>query len=178
MQEFTTIRVSKEIRDELSLYGSKQESFESILSKIIREKKSHSSPEHKIPTNDLEVITWLSVLQIKLTLGRGISSMAHYANIPPKKKVRIKIDYRKLYAEQRAVLVDIIENEVTIGKALLKLKSGFGDGTFNRRSEELLQLRPQFVYNRKNKIYTDTKAEIDKPLIESEVEKSVWVFQM
>jgi len=56
MQEFTTIRVSKEIRDELSLYGSKQESFESILSKIIREKKSHSSPEHKIPPQANEVL--------------------------------------------------------------------------------------------------------------------------
>jgi len=99
--------------------------------------------------------------------------MPRYSNIPPKRKIKIIVDYAKKYAEQRAVLSDIIEENVTIGKALLKLKSGFGDGTFNRRSEELLQLRPQFVYNRKNKIYTDTKAEIDKPLIESEVEKSI-----
>jgi len=99
--------------------------------------------------------------------------LTHFANIPPKRKVRINVDYTKRYAEQRAVLSDIIESEVTIGKALLKLKSGFGDGIFNRRSEELLELRPQFVYNRKNKIYTDTKATIDKPLIESEVEKSI-----
>ena len=99
--------------------------------------------------------------------------MTHYANIPPKRKVRNIIDYKIRYAEQRAVLSDIIEKEVTIGKALLKLKSGFGDGIFNRRSEELLQLRPQFVYNRKNKIYTDTKAEIDKPLIQTEVEKLI-----
>jgi len=56
MQEFTTIRVSKEIRDELSLYGSKQESFESILSKIIREKKSQKpTTVQEIPTNDIEV---------------------------------------------------------------------------------------------------------------------------
>ena len=99
--------------------------------------------------------------------------MPRYSNIPPKRKIKIIVDYAKKYAEQRAVISDIIESEVTIGKALLKLKSGFGDGTFNRRSEELLELRPQFVYNRKNKIYTDTKAEIDKPLIESEVEKSI-----
>ena len=99
--------------------------------------------------------------------------MTHFANIPPKRKIRIIIDYTKKYAEQRAVLVDIIEENVTIGKALLKLKSGFGDGTFNRRSEELLQLRPQFVYNRKNKIYTDTNAEIDKPLIQTKVEKLI-----
>jgi len=99
--------------------------------------------------------------------------LTHYANIAPKRKVRNIIDYKIRYAEQRAVLSDIIEKEVTIGKALLKLKSGFGDGIFNRRSEELLELRPQFVYNRKNKIYTDTKATIDKPLIQSEVEKSI-----
>ncbi len=99
--------------------------------------------------------------------------MSNFANIPKRYKKKVVVDYPKRYAEQRAVLSDIIENEVTIGKALLKLKSGFGDGTFNRRLEELLELRPQFVYNRKNKILTDTKATIDKPLTESEVEKSV-----
>ena len=66
--------------------------------------------------------------------------MTHFANIPPKRKIRIIIDYTKKYAEQRAVLVDIIEENVTIGKALLKLKSGFGDGTFNRRLEDMLEL--------------------------------------
>jgi len=99
--------------------------------------------------------------------------MANYANIPPKRKVRINIDYRKLYAEQRAVLVDIIENEVTIGRALLQMKSGFGDGTFNRRAREVPQLITHINYNTKNQIFTDTKAQIDKPLIESEVEKSI-----
>jgi len=103
---------------------------------------------------------------INLTLGRGISSMANYANIPPKRKGKIKVDYSKLYAEQRAVLVDIIEENVTIGKALLKLKSGFGDGTFNRRLEDMFELNKSIVYNRKTKIFTDTKAQIDKPLIQ------------
>ena len=55
MEEFTTIRVSKELRNTLSQYGKKQESFESILSKIIKE-KSQNQPQSKIPTNDLEVI--------------------------------------------------------------------------------------------------------------------------
>lgn len=94
--------------------------------------------------------------------------MSNFANIPPRRKVRINVDYKKQYAEQRAVLSDIIEENVTIGKALLRLKSGFGDGIFNRRIEELLELRPQYVYNRKNKIFTDTKAQIDKPLINTE----------
>jgi len=106
--------------------------------------------------------------QIKLTLGRGISSMTHYANIPPKRKIKIKVDYNKLYAEQRAVLVDIIEKEVTIGKSLLRIKSGYGDGTFNRRLADVLELNKSIDYNRKTKILTDTKAEIDKPLIEKE----------
>jgi len=94
--------------------------------------------------------------------------MAHYANIPPKKKVKIKVDYNKLYAEQRAVLVDIIESEVTIGKSLLRVKSGYGDGTFNRRLADVLELNASINYNRKTKIFTDTKAQIDKPLIEKE----------
>ena len=38
--------------------------------------------------------------------------MPGYANIPPKRKVpKIPVDYMKLYAEQRAVLLDIIEEE-------------------------------------------------------------------
>jgi len=99
--------------------------------------------------------------------------LTHFANIAPKRKERIKVDYNKLYAEQRAVLVDIIEKEVTIGKSLLRIKSGFGDGTFNRRLADVLELNKSIDYNRKTKILTDTKAEIDKPLIESEVEKSI-----
>jgi len=99
--------------------------------------------------------------------------MPRFSNIPPKRKIKIKVDYNKLYAEQRAVLVDIIEKEVTIGKSLLRIKSCFGDGTFNRRLADVLELNKSIDYNRKTKILTDTKTEIDKPLIESEVEKSV-----
>jgi len=94
--------------------------------------------------------------------------MANFANIPPKRKVKIIVDYNKLYAEQRAVLVDIIEKEVTIGKSLLRIKSGYGDGTFNRRLADVLELNASINYNRKTKILTDTKAQIDKPLIEKE----------
>jgi len=99
--------------------------------------------------------------------------MPRFSNIPPKRKVKIIVDYAKRYAEQRAVLVDIIESEVTIGKSLLRVKSGYGDGIFNRRLADVLELNASIVYNRKTKILTDTKAQIDKPLIESEVEKSV-----
>jgi len=55
MEEFTTIRVSKELRNTLSQYGKKQESFESILSKIIKEKSQKPARSPEIPTNDLEV---------------------------------------------------------------------------------------------------------------------------
>jgi len=100
--------------------------------------------------------------------------MPGYANIPPKRKVpKIPVDYMKLYAEQRAVLLDIIEEEGEIGKALLQIKSGFANGTFDRRLAELLQLQTSIIYNRKTKLCIDTKHKIDKPLIESEVEKSV-----
>jgi len=100
--------------------------------------------------------------------------MTYFANIAPRRKaIKETINYTKLYAEQRAKLVDIIEEHVTIGKGLLKLKSGFGDGTFNRRFTDLLELTPHIVYNRKTKIVTDTKAQIDKPLTESEVDKIV-----
>jgi len=99
--------------------------------------------------------------------------MPRFSNIPPKRKVKIIVDYAKRYAEQRAVLVDIIESEVTIGKSLLRVKSGYGDGIFNRRLADVLELNASIVYNRKTKILTDTKAQIDKPLIESEVEKSI-----
>ncbi len=100
--------------------------------------------------------------------------MPRFSNIPPRRKaVKINIDYVKLYADQRTVLADIIEDEGTIGKALLQIKSGFANGTFDRRLSELLQLQTSIIYNRKTKLCIDTKHKIDKPLIESEVEKAV-----
>jgi len=100
--------------------------------------------------------------------------MANYANIPPKRKLpKVYVDYVKKYAEQRAILLDIIESEVTIGQALLQIKSGFGDGIFNRRIAELKQLFTHIHYNSHTKLFTDTSVKIDKPLTESEVEKSV-----
>jgi len=76
--------------------------------------------------------------------------MPRFSNIPPKRKIKIIVDYNKKYAEQRAVLVDIIEKEVTIGKSLLRIKSGYGDGTFNRRLADVLELNASIVYNRKS----------------------------
>ncbi len=100
--------------------------------------------------------------------------MPRFSNIPPRRKVPvIPTDYVKLYTEQRAVLSDIIEQEGEIGKALLQLKSGFGDGIFSRRSAELLQLQTSIIYHRKNKLYINTKPKIDKPLTAVEVEKAV-----
>ncbi len=100
--------------------------------------------------------------------------MTYFANIPPKSKaIKEKIDYPKQYAELRMQLLDIIESEVTIGRAQLQIKSKFGDGTFNRRFSELLQLHTDIDYNSHTKIVTDTSAQIDKPLTKSEVEKIV-----
>ena len=100
--------------------------------------------------------------------------MTFHSNTPPRRKViKEKVDYVKLYAELRMELLDIIESEVTIGRAQLQIKSGFGDGTFNRRFSELLQLHTHIDYNSHTKIVTDTSAQIDKPLTESEVEKIV-----
>lgn len=54
---YTTIRVSKELRNELSMYGSKQESFDSIIFKIIKEKKSQTlAEEPEISTPEKEVL--------------------------------------------------------------------------------------------------------------------------
>jgi len=90
--------------------------------------------------------------------------MPRFSNIPPKRIVKKNVNYPALYQGQRMVLIDIIEKELTISRASLQIKSTFGDGTFNRRISEVIQLYPDINYNSHTKIFTDTKAQIDKPL--------------
>ena len=101
--------------------------------------------------------------------------MANYKNIPPRrKKVVEPKDYRKFYAEKRSEMLDIIEKEGTIGQALLKIKLGWGDGTYNRRKAEVIELFPGYInWNSHTKIFTWLKGEIDKPLTEKTLEKGV-----
>jgi len=101
--------------------------------------------------------------------------MANFSNVPPRRKVpKIKMDYQKHYAQLRSQFLDIIEEEGTIGQAHLKIKLGWGDGVYNRRKAEVLELFPGFInWNSKTKIFTWLKAEIDQPLTEKEIEKGV-----
>jgi len=84
------------------------------------------------------------------------------------------VDYQKKYAEQRTQFLDVIEEEGTIGQARLKIRLGWGDGIFNRRKAEIIELFPGFInWNSNTKIYTWLKSTIDKPLTEETLEKSV-----
>ncbi len=101
--------------------------------------------------------------------------MANFANIPPKRKIPvIKKDWQKFYAEQRSLMMDIIEEEGTIGQARLKIKCDWDDGTFFRRKAEIIELFPGFInWNRNSKIFTWIKPKkIDTPLTEKQLEKS------
>jgi len=102
--------------------------------------------------------------------------LANFKNIPLRhRKPVVSKDYRKIYAELRSDMLDIIEQEGTIGQALLKIKLGWGDGTYNRRKAEIIELFSGFVnWNSHTKIFTWIKqGTIDKPLTEKTIEDSV-----
>jgi len=54
--QYTSLRVTKELRNELAMFGSKQESFESIIIKLIK-KSQTLAEEPEIPTPEKEVIS-------------------------------------------------------------------------------------------------------------------------
>jgi len=102
--------------------------------------------------------------------------MANFKNVPPRhRKPREQKDYSKIYAELRSDMLDIIEKEGTIGQALLKIKLGWGDGTYNRRKAEIIELFTGFInWNSKTKIFTWIKqGEIEQPLTEKTKESLV-----
>ena len=104
--------------------------------------------------------------------------MTEFFAVKPRHSKAKFVDYQKKYSEQRTQFLDVIEEEGTIGEARLKIKLGWGDGTFNRRKAEVLELFPGFInWNPHTKIYTWLKSTIDKPLTEETMEKSVWQFQ-
>ncbi len=102
--------------------------------------------------------------------------MANLKNVPPRHRKPVEQkDYSKIYADLRSDMLDIIEQEGTIGQALLKIKLKWGDGTFNRRKAEVIELFPGFInWNSKTKIFTWIKqGEIEQPLTEQTKESLV-----
>jgi len=99
--------------------------------------------------------------------------LANYKNIPPRHRRPREIkDYRKIYADKRNEMLDVIEKNGTIGEAHLKIKLGWGDGMYKARKSEIIQLHSQELnWNSHTKIFT--WLEIDKPLTEETLEKEV-----
>ena len=55
---YTSLRVTKELRNELAQFGSKQESFNTIITNLVKEKKSQTlAEEPEIPAPKKEVIS-------------------------------------------------------------------------------------------------------------------------
>jgi len=102
--------------------------------------------------------------------------MANFKNVPPRRRKPVEHkDYSKIYADLRSDMLDIIEKEGTIGQALLKIKLKWGDGIYNRRKAEVIELFPGFInWNSKTKIFTWIKqGEIEQPLTEQTKESLV-----
>ena len=109
--------------------------------------------------------------------------MANYKNVPPRRRKPREIkDYRKIYAGLRSQMLDLIEKEGTIGQANLKIKLGWGDGTYNRRKAEVIELNGSgatennkvIAWNPNTKIFTWIKqGEIEQPLTEKTKESLV-----
>jgi len=56
--QYTSLRVTKELRNELAMFGSKQESFNTIITNLVKEKKSQTlAEEPEIPAPKKEVIS-------------------------------------------------------------------------------------------------------------------------
>jgi len=89
--------------------------------------------------------------------------LANPKNIKPKYNHYIKKDWTEIYKERRQEFCDILDNEVTIGEAQLRIKFGYGRGIYEDTKRMVLQLySDMYLWNPGTKMFSSIA--IDAPL--------------